>query len=488
MSGQLPKAEKDYSEETTALLAKVDVDAKTDLKGAVDQLLALEKQTRLASDLSSTTRILIKIVTLYKETGNWNLMNEVVPLLVKKHGQLKQATTKLVQTVSDFLPATPNEAIKLEVIGVLRTVTEGRIFVEVERARVTRILSDIKLKNGDVKGAAEVLCELQVETFGSMVRREKTEFILEQISLCIQNNDWQQATVLSRKINVRYFARPPKRTPEEQEKLQKEREEQEKNRSADDPPVEPEDDVSDLKLRFYELQIQIAKHDSRYLDICKHYRQILDTEVVEKDTEKLRYCLSRIIYFIVLAPHDNEQSDLLHRILDDSRNAQLPEDASLLELFTKWELMPWPEVESQYSVHLTRGDVFSSAPDTKDPMAYQRWQDLRKRVIEHNVRVIARYYTRISVSRLEQLLNLKADETEQYISDLVTAKTIYARIDRPAGIVSFAKSRDVDDLLNEWGSDVKSLLTLLERVDHLITKEEMMAQLPAKDKVSGQDL
>ena len=31
--------------------------------------------------------------------------------------------------------------------------------------------------------------------------------------------------------------------------------------------------------------------------------------------------------------------------------------------------------------------------------------------------------------------------------------------------------------LNEWSSNMKSLLGLLERVDHLITKEEMMARI-----------
>jgi len=60
---------------------------------------------------------------------------------------------------------------------------------------------------------------------------------------------------------------------------------------------------------------------------------------------------------------------------------------------------------------------------------------------------------------------------------LVTAKTIYAKIDRPARIVSFAKPRDADDNLNEWSGNMKSLLSLLERIDHLITKEEMMARI-----------
>jgi 26S proteasome regulatory subunit N5 len=166
---------------------------------------------------------------------------------------------------------------------------DGRqIFVEVERARVTRILSNIKKEQGDVKAARDILCELQVETFGSMSRREKTEFILDQIQLCIDSGDWTQASILGRKISTRYFTRKPKKTPEQLEKERKEREEAEKKRSPDDPVPEPEDDVTDLKLRYYEQQITLAKHGDKYLEACKDYRQVLDTELVEEDPEKLQ--------------------------------------------------------------------------------------------------------------------------------------------------------------------------------------------------------
>jgi 26S proteasome regulatory subunit N5 len=121
-----------------------------------------------------------------------------------------------------------------------------------------------------------------------MTRREKTEFILQQVTLCIEKGDWTQAGILSRKIGTMYFARRPKKTPEQLAKDQKEREEKEKTRSVDDPPIEPEDDVTDLKLQFYEQQITLAKHDNKYLDVCKHYRQVLDTEAVEEDPAKLK--------------------------------------------------------------------------------------------------------------------------------------------------------------------------------------------------------
>jgi len=187
-----------------------------------------------------------------------------------------------------FLDETPNMDTKLSVIETLRTVTEGKIFVEVERARVTRILSNIKKEQGDINAATDILCELQVETFGSMSRREKTEFILEQVALCIQKGDWTQASILSRKISTRYFARKPKKIPEQLEKERKEREEREKKRGADEPLPEPEDDVTDLKLRYYEQQITLAKHEDKYLEVCKYFRQVLDTEAVEENPEHLR--------------------------------------------------------------------------------------------------------------------------------------------------------------------------------------------------------
>lgn len=148
--------------------------------------------------------------------------------------------------------------------------------------------------------------------------------------------------------------------------------------------------------------------------------------------------------------------------------------------------MRWPNVAKRFGADLCSTDVFDAQPNqSADKKANKRWEDLRKRVIEHNVRVVAKYYTRIQMSRLTQLLDLTEDETEKYISELVTAKTVYAKIDRPARIVSFAKPRDADDVLNEWSGNMKSLLGLLERIDHLITKEEMMANIQPKASKSG---
>ena len=345
------------------------------------------------------------------------------------------------------------------------------------------MLSDLKKSRGNLNEAADILCELQVETFGSMARREKTEFILQQVELCIEKGDFTQASILSRKVGTKFFARKPQRTPEQLEADRKAREEAEKKRSADDPPIEKEDDVTDLKLKYYEQQITLAKQEDKYLEVCKHYRQVLDTQSVEEHPEQLRAVLQRVIYFILLAPYDNEQNDLLHRIQQDSRLSLVPEEAALLKLFTVHELMRWPMVDEQFGPHLCSTDIFSKtapatgSPNSEENKAYSRYIALQNRVIEHNVRVIAKYYTRITFPQLTALLDLSEEETEKYISDLVCKKTVYARIDRPARIVTFEMKRGPDEVLDEWSGSMKSLLGLLERVGHLMQKEEMMARI-----------
>ena len=65
--------------------------------------------------------------------------------------------------------------IELELIDTLRTVTEGKIYVEVERARLTHRLSMMKEAEGKIEEASKIMQELQVETYGSMDRKEKVK-------------------------------------------------------------------------------------------------------------------------------------------------------------------------------------------------------------------------------------------------------------------------------------------------------------------------
>jgi 26S proteasome regulatory subunit N5 len=161
----------------------------------------------------------------------------------------------MIQEAMKFVDETHDMKLKLELIDTLRTVCDGKIFVEVERARLTRTLVNIKESEGKIVEAAELLQELQVETYGSMEKREKTDFILEQFRLCMAKKDYTRAQIISRKISIKFF---------------------------DDPSY------SDLKIRFYNLMIEHSLFGNEYLKTCKNYRSLYDTASVKEDENQLK--------------------------------------------------------------------------------------------------------------------------------------------------------------------------------------------------------
>jgi len=44
--------------------------------------------------------------------------------------------------------------------------------------------------------------------------------------------------------------------------------------------------LQDLKLKFYQIMIEVARHEGSYLDICKYYRAMFDTPSVLEDKSK----------------------------------------------------------------------------------------------------------------------------------------------------------------------------------------------------------
>ncbi|KAJ6504371.1 hypothetical protein DFH09DRAFT_1201468 [Mycena vulgaris] len=451
------KQERDFTPEVDAILPEAaSLATAGKLQEALDKLLVLEKQTRNASDLTSTTRLVKAVIQHCYDARDYDLLNSNVSILTKKHGQLKAAVQAIVELVMGWLEDVKKTAGTekwLELVQTLRGVTEGKIFLETPRARVTLMLAQYheSLATGpstsptykeQMQTACDLLSDLQVETYSSMDRREKTEFILEQMRLLVVvarlkdaeldkngkevlgggETEWVKVRVGGRKINEEFLK---------------------------------EKDKEDLKLKYYDLMIQHALHGFAYLDVAKYYYKVWETPSIKEDeTDQGKAALEHIVYYIVLASHSNEQSDMLHHLFADPALVKLELHFNLVKCFTTRELMRWPGIETLYGEFLRKTPVFSSE---------KQWEDLHTRVIEHNVRVVAQYYTRITLPRLTSLLDLDQKQTEETIARLVVAGTIWARIDRPAGIVNFRNQRSPEDVMNDWSSDMQKLLGVVEK-------------------------
>jgi 26S proteasome regulatory subunit N5 len=444
--GRLVKMEVDYSatvDEKMPLCEKLAKEGK--LQEALDILLSLEKQARTGADTHSTSRVCVAIARLCFETKNWAALNENIVLLTKRRSQIKQSITKMIQECCNYVDQMPTKEVKLSYIDTLRTVTAGKIYVEVERARLTHKLSKIKEADGDIEGAATIMQELQVETFGSMDRKEKVELILEQMRLCIARKDFIRTQIISKKIHIKFF----------------------------DEEVNQE-----LKLKYYNLMIQLDQHDNAYLKVCQHFRAIANTKMIKENPQEKQRVLKNIVLYIILAPFDNEQSDLIHRIKADKDLEEVPQYKELLKMYTTAELIRWSFVAQTYEGMLRSGTPQCPATAClgSDEAGEGRWKDLKNRTVEHNIRIMAKYYSRVTMKRMAQLLDLSVQETEEVLSALVVNKTVYAKVDRLAEVVNFTAYKDPNEVLNDWSGNINSLMEQVCKINHLINKESMIHQ------------
>lgn len=106
----------------------------------------------------------------------------------------------IVRRAAELLDTRSSKDEQVELIKVLQGVTEGKIFVEIDRARLTKRLASILEGDNKIKEAADAMQEVAVETFGAMHRSEKIAYVLEQMRLCMDNGDFIRAQILSRKV------------------------------------------------------------------------------------------------------------------------------------------------------------------------------------------------------------------------------------------------------------------------------------------------
>lgn len=456
------KKQKDYSEEAKSAISEAWDAGKAsgNWKGAAENLMALEKQTRNASDAPSTTLLVQAIMNIAWESKDYPFLLESLTTLSKKHGQFKTSVTAMVDQVMEWLPTIKEkEPTKtwLEWVGTLRTVTEGKIFLETPRARVTLVLAlyheglanspatDSPKPAESLQTASDLLQELQVETYSSMELREKIEILLEQMRLLMLvarmkdeqaaaaggladgEADWVKMRIGGRKVNEGFVNKPENK---------------------------------DLKLKYHDLMIQHALRHSSYLDVAKNFYKVWEMPSVQEDQEgAAQNALEHIVYYLILAPYDNEQSDMINRLyIDPALNKPQREvHYNLVKRFVTKELMRWSWIQENFGPILAKTDVFTGKEGQK------RQDDLHTRVTEHNIRVISEYYSRISLHRLTDLLVLSKEKTEEILSRLVVSGMVWARIDRPAGIVNFRQKRSAEDVMNDWSSDMNKMLGLVDK-------------------------
>jgi len=96
-----------------------------------------------------------------------------------------------------------------------------------------------------------------------------------------------------------------------------------------------------IDSRYYDLMIRLSLHQNDYLATTKHYLSVYHTSKIQEHPDQARGVLQSVLIFVVLSPYDNEQSDLLARVVreDPVKNNDMGWVGGFVKRFTDGELM-----------------------------------------------------------------------------------------------------------------------------------------------------
>ncbi|KAG6392781.1 hypothetical protein SASPL_147007 [Salvia splendens] len=394
---------------------------------------------RQVGDVAATRKAATDILQLCYEAGAWQTLNEQILLISKRRGQLKQAVQAMVQQAMQYIDQTPDINTKIELIKTLNSVSAGKlvnIYVEIERARLIKKLAKIKEEQGHIAEAADLMQEVAVETFGAMEKTEKIAFILEQ------------------GVSLLHSIEAP----------------------ADIPSL------LELKRIYYQLMIRYYSHNNDYLEISRCYKSIYKIPSVKEDSAQWIPVLRKICWYLVLSPHDLMQSSLLNSTLEDKNLSEILHFRFLLKQLVTMEVIQWTalwgtfENEFANEKDMLGGSLGEKAAEDLKLKSNRTCTASINQFLIHcdNILVVSKYYSRITLKRLADLLCLTVQETEKHLSDMVVSKALVPKIDRPLGLICFQAAKDSNDILNLWSLNLEKLLDLVEKSCHQIHKETMV--------------
>jgi hypothetical protein len=380
---------------------------------AIEALHILERRTRIAKDDNANTIVCREVVNLCISQTRWSDLGTNVSILAKRRGYSRRAVTEILKLSMDALASIGDQETHISLVQSLRDVTEGKIFVEVERAHLTQILVKHLETKGELVEAMNLLQDLRLEILTSMPPVDRIGLMLHQFRLCLDAKDQLRASLCAEKV-----------------KDQK---------------------VEDAQLRLLFLDLLIRYHS----EFTKDFLAIADSWY---ETYKLNHsgaALLNAIVSAVLAPHSPEQTRFCAQLQQVKDLTLMPDAKSLLAVFLGRDLVPWAEFEPKFEQIIPA--------DNREVM--------RQRVIEHSLRVVAMYYTNIRLARLAELEQITVNELEDRIVDLVFNEGFYAKIDRPKGIITFKRKQKVAEVADEFSSNIMKLCKLVDQAHSLIEKE-----------------
>lgn len=328
--------------------------------------------------------------------------------LINKRKQEPDCMKKLIKTVFSM-----NKNVEF-LKNLLNRVIEGRIFLEDERIDIAEYIKNTLGNN--ISESYGLIKDIPVETFTTISERMRNNFLFEQFRLSLLLKKFEDSELITRRIRKGYLS-------------------------------------NDERKIFLNYCILLRIAQSRFIEASTLFLELNEID------ESRKYIVLGSLYCIIsscLIEERNiveEKTELLKKFRDLKDNDETMR--TFLKKFTSDLVIDFNIID-----HIN--EVVSKYEESIDRSI------LIKSITEHNFFVISKFFSKIEISQMSELMNIDENELVLFISEMVNSKFISTKINQVQGLVNFENKK--------WNDSIDNVLDKIVLASYLIHKESISKQ------------
>lgn len=328
--------------------------------------------------------------------------------LINKRKQEPDCMKKLIKTVFSM-----NKNVEF-LKNLLNRVIEGRIFLEDERIDIAEYIKNTLGNN--ISESYGLIKDIPVETFTTISERKRNNFLFEQFRLSLLLKKFEDSELITRRIRKGYLS-------------------------------------NDERKIFLNYCILLRIAQSRFIEASTLFLELNEID------ESRKYIVLGSLYCIIsscLIEERNiveEKTELLKKFRDLKDNDETMR--TFLKKFTSDLVIDFNIID-----HIN--EVVSKYEESIDRSI------LIKSITEHNFFVISKFFSKIEISQMSELMNIDENELVLFISEMVNSKFISTKINQVQGLVNFENKK--------WNDSIDNVLDKIVLASYLIHKESISKQ------------
>lgn len=366
----------------------------------MEKLFERERIARINGDLKELEEVQSMIISL---CSNDDEIIQTLRLLVNKRKQEPECIKKLIKRVLE----THKDVQFLK--NLLIKVIEGRMFLEEERLSIADQIKSALRNN--IQESYDLIKEIPVETFTTVSDKKKNAFLFEQLRLALLLNCLEDAELITRKVRRSTL-------------------------------------MNDELAIFLNYSILLRAAQNRFLDAANLF---LELNAIDESKKHVAFGSLYCLLTSCLKEERNiveEKKRLLTRFSEFKNN-----DEAMRHYLKKFNT----DLIIEFDVVDQIAQTIAKYNESVDKAL------LHRSVMEHNFFVVSKFFSKIKIGQMAQLMHVGEDDLVAFASEMVNAKLSTMKIDQQLMLIFFEDKK--------WNDRVDGVLNKIILASHLIHKQ-----------------